>query len=49
MSYLLIGFYFKRWDSRSFANMKAFWSTVSAISVYLGIAAIAMYFGSLTP
>ena len=47
VSYLLIGFYFKR-ESAIFANMKAFLvNRVGDFGFILGIAAIAMYFGSL--
>jgi NADH-quinone oxidoreductase subunit L len=47
VSYLLIGFYFKR-ESAIFANLKAFLvNRVGDFGFILGIAAIAMYFGSL--
>ncbi len=47
VSYLLIGFYFKR-ESAIFANMKAFLvNRVGDFGFILGIAAVAMYFGSL--
>ncbi len=47
VSYLLIGFYFKR-ETAIFANMKAFLvNRVGDFGFLLGIAAIAMYFGSL--
>ncbi|MGV6826771.1 MAG: NADH-quinone oxidoreductase subunit L [bacterium] len=47
VSYLLIGFYFKR-ETAIFANMKAFLvNRVGDFGFILGIAAIAMYFGSL--
>jgi len=47
VSYLLIGFYFKR-ESAIFANMKAFLvNRVGDFGFVLGIAAIVMYFGSL--
>ena len=47
VSYLLIGFYFKR-DTAIFANMKAFLvNRVGDFGFILGIAAVAMYFGSL--
>ncbi|MCB1723859.1 MAG: NADH-quinone oxidoreductase subunit L [Gammaproteobacteria bacterium] len=47
VSYLLIGFYFKR-ETAIFANMKAFLvNRVGDFGFVLGIAAIAMYFGSL--
>ena len=38
VSYLLIGFYFKR-ESAIFANLKAFWLTVSAISAFCSASA----------
>jgi NADH-quinone oxidoreductase subunit L len=47
VSYLLIGFYFKR-ESAIFANLKAFLvNRVGDFGFILGIAAIAMYFDSL--
>ena len=47
VSYLLIGFYFKK-ETAIFANMKAFLvNRVGDFGFLLGIAAIAMYFGSL--
>jgi len=47
VSYLLIGFYFKR-ESAIFANLKAFLvNRVGDFGFILGIAAVAMYFGSL--
>ncbi|MBG7601296.1 MAG: NADH-quinone oxidoreductase subunit L [Gammaproteobacteria bacterium] len=47
VSYLLIGFYFKK-ESAIFANMKAFLvNRVGDFGFILGIAAIAMYFNSL--
>ena len=47
VSYLLIGFYFKR-ESAIFANLKAFIvNRVGDFGFILGIAAVAMYFGSL--
>ena len=47
VSYLLIGFYFKR-ETAIFANMKAFLvNRVGDFGFILGIAAIAMYFNSL--
>ena len=47
VSYLLIGFYFKR-ETAIFANMKAFLvNRVGDFGFILGIAAVAMYFGSL--
>jgi len=47
VSYLLIGFYFKR-ETAIFANMKAFLvNRVGDFGFLLGIAAVAMYFGSL--
>jgi len=47
VSYLLIGFYFKR-ESAIFANLKAFLvNRVGDFGFILGIAAIAMYFNSL--
>ncbi|MCU7960733.1 MAG: NADH-quinone oxidoreductase subunit L [gamma proteobacterium symbiont of Bathyaustriella thionipta] len=47
VSYLLIGFYVKR-ESAIFANMKAFIvNRVGDFGFILGIAAVAMYFGSL--
>ncbi len=47
VSYLLIGFYFKR-ESAIYANMKAFLvNRVGDFGFILGIAAVAMYFGSL--
>ncbi len=47
VSYLLIGFYFKR-DSATFANLKAFLvNRVGDFGFILGIAAVAMYMGSL--
>jgi len=47
VSYLLIGFYFKR-ETAIFANMKAFLvNRVGDFGFLLGIAAIAMYFDSL--
>ena len=47
VSYLLIGFYFKK-ESAIFANMKAFLvNRVGDFGFILGIAAVAMYFGSL--
>ncbi len=47
VSYLLIGFYFKR-ESAIFANLKAFLvNRVGDFGFLLGIAAIAMYFNSL--
>ena len=47
VSYLLIGFYFKR-ESAIFANMKAFLvNRVGDFGFILGIAAVAMYFNSL--
>jgi len=47
VSYLLIGFYFKR-ETAIFANMKAFLvNRIGDFGFLLGIAAIAMYFGSL--
>jgi NADH-quinone oxidoreductase subunit L len=47
VSYLLIGFYYKR-DTAIFANMKAFLvNRVGDFGFILGIAAVAMYFGSL--
>jgi NADH-quinone oxidoreductase subunit L len=47
VSYLLIGFYFKR-ETAIFANLKAFLvNRVGDFGFLLGIAAIAMYFGSL--
>ncbi len=47
VSYLLIGFYFKK-ETAIFANMKAFLvNRVGDFGFILGIAAIAMYFGSL--
>lgn len=47
VSYLLIGFYFKR-DTAIFANMKAFLvNRVGDFGFILGIAAVAMYFGTL--
>ncbi len=47
VSYLLIGFYFKR-ESAIFANLKAFLvNRVGDFGFLLGIAAVAMYFGSL--
>ncbi len=47
VSYLLIGFYFKR-ESAIFANLKAFLvNRVGDFGFILGIAAVAMYFGTL--
>ncbi|MGB5639981.1 MAG: NADH-quinone oxidoreductase subunit L, partial [Sedimenticolaceae bacterium] len=47
VSYLLIGFYFKK-ETAIFANMKAFLvNRVGDFGFLLGIAAIAMYFGTL--
>jgi NADH-quinone oxidoreductase subunit L len=47
VSYLLIGFYFKK-ETAIFANMKAFLvNRVGDFGFILGIAAVAMYFGSL--
>ncbi|WP_457667830.1 NADH-quinone oxidoreductase subunit L [Thiolapillus sp.] len=47
VSYLLIGFYFKK-ESAIFANMKAFLvNRVGDFGFILGIAAVAMYFNSL--
>jgi NADH-quinone oxidoreductase subunit L len=47
VSYLLIGFYFKR-ESAIFANLKAFLvNRVGDFGFILGIAAVAMYFNSL--
>ncbi len=47
VSYLLIGFYFKR-ESAIFANLKAFLvNRVGDFGFILGIAAVAMYFGNL--
>ncbi len=47
VSYLLIGFYFKR-DTATFANLKAFLvNRVGDFGFILGIAAVAMYFNSL--
>ncbi len=47
VSYLLIGFYFKR-ETAIFANMKAFLvNRVGDFGFLLGIAAIAMYFGTM--
>ncbi|MDJ0738836.1 MAG: NADH-quinone oxidoreductase subunit L [Gammaproteobacteria bacterium] len=47
VSYLLIGFYFKR-ETAIFANMKAFLvNRVGDFGFILGIAAVAMYFGTL--
>jgi len=47
VSYLLIGFYFKR-ETAIFANLKAFLvNRVGDFGFILGIAAVAMYFGSL--
>ncbi len=47
VSYLLIGFYYKR-ETAIFANMKAFLvNRVGDFGFILGIAAVAMYFGSL--
>jgi len=47
VSYLLIGFYFKK-ESAIFANMKAFLvNRVGDFGFLLGIAAVAMYFGSM--
>jgi len=47
VSYLLIGFYFKR-ESAIFANLKAFLvNRVGDFGFILGIAAVAMYFDSL--
>jgi NADH-quinone oxidoreductase subunit L len=47
VSYLLIGFYYKR-ESAIFANMKAFLvNRVGDFGFILGIAAVAMYFNSL--
>ena len=47
VSYLLIGFYFKK-ETAIFANMKAFLvNRVGDFGFVLGIAAVAMYFGSL--
>jgi len=47
VSYLLIGFYFKK-ETAIFANMKAFLvNRVGDFGFLLGIAAVAMYFGSL--
>ncbi len=47
VSYLLIGFYFKR-ESAIFANMKAFLvNRIGDFGFILGIAAVAMYFNSL--
>ena len=47
VSYLLIGFYFKR-ETAIFANLKAFLvNRVGDFGFLLGIAAIAMYFGTL--
>lgn len=47
VSYLLIGFYFKR-ETAIFANMKAFLvNRVGDFGFILGIAAVAMYFDSL--
>jgi len=47
VSYLLIGFYFKR-ESAIFANLKAFLvNRVGDFGFILGIAAVAMYFGSV--
>ncbi len=47
VSYLLIGFYFKK-ESAIFANMKAFLvNRIGDFGFLLGIAAVAMYFNSL--
>ena len=47
VSYLLIGFYFKK-ETAIFANMKAFLvNRVGDFGFILGIAAVAMYFGTL--
>lgn len=47
VSYLLIGFYFKK-ETAIFANMKAFLvNRVGDFGFLLGIAAVAMYFGSM--
>ncbi len=47
VSYLLIGFYFKK-ETAIFANMKAFLvNRIGDFGFLLGIAAVAMYFGSL--
>jgi NADH-quinone oxidoreductase subunit L len=47
VSYLLIGFYYKR-DTAIFANMKAFLvNRVGDFGFILGIAAVAMYFNSM--
>ena len=47
VSYLLIGFYFKR-ETAIFANLKAFLvNRVGDFGFILGIAAVAMYFGTL--
>jgi len=47
VSYLLIGFYFKK-ETAIFANMKAFLvNRVGDFGFVLGIAAVVMYFGSL--
>jgi len=47
VSYLLIGFYFKK-ETAIFANMKAFLvNRVGDFGFLLGIAAVAMYFGTL--
>ena len=47
VSYLLIGFYFKK-ETAIFANLKAFLvNRVGDFGFLLGIAAVAMYFGSL--
>jgi len=47
VSYLLIGFYFKK-ETAIFANMKAFLvNRVGDFGFLLGIAAVAMYFGSV--